>query len=89
MAAVKGKDTKPEMIVRKYLVDYASVFKLENCRVIQILFCQNLRPSFLLMDVSGMVMKGASISGYQSQISNSGKRRLSVTLPEMPTTKPN
>ena len=63
MAAIKGKNTKPEMLVRKFLHAQGFRYRLhvKTCRESLILFCQNTKQSFLYMAVFGMDTKTANI----------------------------
>ena len=65
MSHVTGKETKPEIIVRKYL------------------FARGLRyrknvKQYLLMVVSGMVIKGADTLIYHQPILNIGRKKLQI-----------
>jgi DNA mismatch endonuclease, patch repair protein len=46
MAAIKGKNTKPEMLVRRFLHAHGYRYRLHDKKLPAslILFCQNIKP---------------------------------------------
>lgn len=81
MAAIHSANTKPEMIVRKYLFTHGFRYRLNHPRLpgVRTLYYENTVPAFLLMAVSGMVMRVANIMLYQKRIQSSGQTRSTVT----------
>ena len=63
MAAIKGKDTKPEMIVRKYLFSRGLRYRINNRKLpgSPDIVLKNIRLSYSLTDDSGMVMRIVNI----------------------------
>lgn len=74
MSRIKGKNTKPEMLVRKFLHAHGFRYRLhvKDCRESLILYCRSIRQSFLCMAVSGMDMKAVNIMLYLKPEQNGG-----------------
>ena len=85
MSRIKGKDTKPEEIVRKYLFSrgYSSERTTNDIREHRISFCLSIRQWYLSMDVFGTDMLVASILSGRKQIRTFGKRKSSGTSKEI------
>lgn len=67
MAAISGKDTKPEMVVRRFLFSKGLRYRVNNRKLSGSpdIVLKNIRPSFSLMDAFGMDMRDASITVYR------------------------
>ena len=80
MSHVTGKETKPEIIVRKYLFARGLRYRKNVKRLPgtpDIVF-PKYKLQYLLMDVSGMVIKGANTLIYHHPILNIGRKRLQI-----------
>ena len=64
MSMIRSKDTKPEIIVRKFPLGTVSDinFMIKHYLVSQTLFSQNIKRLYLFMVASGMVMRAVNIS---------------------------
>ena len=78
MSQIKGKNTKPEELVRKYLFFKASATEkmIKGCQALRILSYLNIKLCFLLTVVSSMVMKGVNTLYGPKVMKNSGKIKL-------------
>ena len=76
MSAIKSKNTKPEIKVRKFYIlwDIDSDFIQKIYRGLQISFSQNIKLLSLSTDVSGIGMRIASMPLHQKQGRNSGTK---------------
>lgn len=63
MAAIHSKNTKPEILVRKFLFSRGFRYRLTTigCPGNLILYCANIKRVFLSTNVSGMGMMDANI----------------------------
>lgn len=59
MSHIKGKETEPEIIVRKYLFSRGLRYRknVKNYQVLRISFCRNIKQSYWSMVAFGMVIK--------------------------------
>ena len=81
MAAIRGKDTKPEILVRKFLFSKGLRYRLNNRKLpgSPDIVLKNTRPSYSLTVAFGMAMKDASISGCPKATLRFGRLKLRGT----------
>ena len=62
MASIRGKNTKPEILVRKFLFSRGFRYRLNHPRLpgVLTLFCENIGRLYSSTVVSGMDTKGAN-----------------------------
>ena len=77
MSHVTGKETKPEIMVRKYLFAHGLRYR-QNVkqlhRVLQILYFRSIKRRCSLTAVFGMDIKGVNMLIYHLRIWNIGRR---------------
>ena len=73
MAAIHSANTKPEMIVRKYLFAHGFRYRLNHPRL------PNTAPASLSTAVSGMVMRVANITSFPNRTRSSGHEKSHAT----------
>ena len=76
MSRIRGKDTKPEILVRKYLFARGLRFRKNDKRYPgrPDVVLPKYKTAVLFMDVSGIFMKDASMLKCQSPMLNTGRR---------------
>lgn len=80
MAAIHGRDTKPEMIVRKFLFSRGFRYRLNHPRLPghPDLVLRKYRTIIFVNGCFGMVTKDANIMFYQRQMLNFGRIKLNA-----------
>lgn len=77
MSAIHGKNTKPELLVRKFLFSRGFRYRLNHPRLPghPDLVLRKYRTVIFVNGVSGMVMTDASILYYQKQTQSFGRTK--------------
>ncbi len=86
MSRIRGKDTRPEKLVRSLLHNLGYRFRLNRKDVLvsRIFFFPSTRPHFLFTAAIGTDIKDAIWPTYQKVMSSSGVENLRETLNAMP-----
>ena len=82
MAAIKGKDTKPERVVRKYLFSQGLLFRVQVRKLpgTADIILPKYKTAIFVNGCFWQGMRGVSISNCQSRMLTSGKRRLIISI---------
>lgn len=80
MSAIKGKNTKPELLVRKFLFSRGFRYRLNHPRLPghPDLVLRKYRTVIFVNGCFGMVTKDANIMFFRKQMSNFGRIRLNA-----------